>query len=310
MQGIFEFAGATLAWNGEIHEAFPLSLELKIPHRWSKKNIGLGQWIAEVREQLIRGETIRLDDPRINYRQATDAFDMGALLERLDSFEGSIAAIHCNRTVCNRLARATRGAFQSIEEIAAARLVEFAENWDSAPTNDARVRAVSALLRECVSERPAEDGTAQQAEDDDLAARFELAQANLLATGDISSARAMVSLSREPSGNRVFRSELWKDASRALNELAAGRYETLREAAVAVRQRVSNSGRAPQKRTVSTPLLLKGLEFDHVIIPDASHYVRERQAQAKLFYVAISRATRSLTITSPHPTVQFGVPRY
>jgi len=48
----------------------------------------------------------------------------------------------------------------------------------------------------------------------------------------------------------------------------------------------------------STPLLLKGLEFDHVVIPDTSHFSRATLAQAKLFYVAISRATQSLTISA------------
>lgn len=36
---------------------------------------------------------------------------------------------------------------------------------------------------------------------------------------------------------------------------------------------------------------LNGLEFDHVVIPKTTYFLWERQAQAKLFYVAISRAT-------------------
>ena len=63
-----------------------------------------------------------------------------------------------------------------------------------------------------------------------------------------------------------------------------------------------------ETRTVSTPLLLKGLEFDHVVIPDATHFGNERQAQAKLFYDAISRATRTLTIASSQRFVQFNAP--
>jgi DNA helicase-2/ATP-dependent DNA helicase PcrA len=80
------------------------------------------------------------------------------------------------------------------------------------------------------------------------------------------------------------------------------------EATLSVRQRASVTGRRLPKRTVSTPLLLKGLEFDHVVIPNAIHFTRERLAQAKLFYVAISRATQSLTISSPERFVQFPVP--
>lgn len=83
-----------------------------------------------------------------------------------------------------------------------------------------------------------------------------------------------------------------------MGDVASGRSMSMTEAANRVRHRISMAGRRLPRRTVSTPLLLKGLEFDHVVVPNASHFAGERQAQAKLFYVAISRATRSLTITS------------
>ncbi|WP_299832993.1 ATP-binding domain-containing protein [Pseudomonas sp.] len=68
------------------------------------------------------------------------------------------------------------------------------------------------------------------------------------------------------------------------------------------------TGRATVARTISTPLLLKGLEFDHVLIPDAEHYVKQKTAAAKSFYVAISRARHSLTISSKTPILQFPLP--
>jgi DNA helicase-2/ATP-dependent DNA helicase PcrA len=104
---------------------------------------------------------------------------------------------------------------------------------------------------------------------------------------------------------KLYRSGLWRDAEHAVVELAADRVENMVAAAERIKQRVHNAGRRLPSRTVSTPLLLKGLEFDHVIIPDAAHFTRERQAQAKLFYVAISRATRTLTIGSPSRFLQF-----
>jgi len=64
MQGIFEFAGATLSWNNDIYPHFPLANILTIPHRWNGKNADLGQWIAETREKLMRGEVIDLESPR------------------------------------------------------------------------------------------------------------------------------------------------------------------------------------------------------------------------------------------------------
>ena len=55
MQGIFEFAGATLSWEREIHATFPLVAELEVPYRWRDKNPLLGDWIADARNRLGDG---------------------------------------------------------------------------------------------------------------------------------------------------------------------------------------------------------------------------------------------------------------
>lgn len=149
MQGIFEFAGATLSWDDEIHPGFPFAGTLETPHRWAGKNPELGQWIAETRLKLMRGEAIDLADPRISYRESDDAFDMGTLFEGIDGKDGSFAAIHCNKTICYRLAKAANGGYQAIEEIAANRLRDFASAWDRATDGAGRLRAFTALIEDC-----------------------------------------------------------------------------------------------------------------------------------------------------------------
>ena len=47
------------------------------------------------------------------------------------------------------------------------------------------------------------------------------------------------------------------------------------------------------KRTLGTTLLLKGLEFDHVIVLDADKLRKKED-----LYVALTRAKKSLTILS------------
>ncbi|MDI3380397.1 UvrD-helicase domain-containing protein [Xenophilus aerolatus] len=308
MQGIFEFAGATLSWDNEIHSGFPLAGTLETPHRWAGKNPELGQWIAETREKLMQGEVIDLADPRITYRESGDAFDMRVLFEGVDGKEGSFAAIHCNKGLCYRLARAANGGYQAIEEIAANRLREFAFAWDRAADGRARVQAFLALSEDCFHKKAAADGEAPDPED----AAIQQAMRELVPdVGEGNGTEAVTqlfSLARKRPKWKLYRNELWRDAEHAARQVAAGRAETMAAATLSVRQRVSNSGRKMPKRTVSTPLLLKGLEFDHVVIPDATHFGNERQAQAKLFYVAISRATRTLTIASSQRFVQFNAP--
>ena len=308
MQGIFEFAGATLSWEGGIHLDFPFAGTLETPYRWAGKNPELGHWIAETRVKLMRGEAIDLADPRITYRESDGAFDMGPLFEGMDGKEGSFAAIHCNKTVCYRLAKAANGGYQAIEEIAANRLREFAEAWDRAIDGAGRLRAFTSLIDDCFHKRPVVEGEADDPEDVAIQQALRDLAPSLANGNGADTAAQMFALSRKRPRWKLYRSELWRDAERAAVEVAAGRAETMTAATHTVRQRVTNTGRKLPRHTVSTPLLLKGLEFDHVVIPDATHFAKERQAQAKLFYVSISRATRSLTISSSQRFIQLPAP--
>lgn len=308
MQGIFEFAGATLSWEGEIHQSFPFAGTLETPHRWTKNNHELGGWVAETRMKLMRGEAINLADSRITYRESGDLFDMGTLFEGIEGKEGSFAAIYCNKGLCYKLAKAASGGYQAIEEVAANRLCEFATAWDRTNEVAGRLRSITTLIDDCFNKKTNIESEAVDSED----VAVQQALRDLVpGLGNGNGAEAAVqifALSRKRPRWKLFRNELWRDAERAAGEVFAGRAETMAAATNSVRQRVNNSGRKLPKRTVSTPLLLKGLEFDHVVIPDASHFGRERQAQAKLFYVAISRATQSLTIASSTPILRFDRP--
>lgn len=308
MQGIFEFAGATLSWADEIHHQFPFEGTLEVPHRWRTTNQELGKWIAETREKLLRGERIDLAQGPISYRVANDAFDMGAFFDHLEGKEGSVAAIHCRKGVCYALASAAAGGYQAIEEVAASRLSEFAVAWDHEATAANRLNAIVSLLKACYLIRKLENGEVAAPDDEQVGSKMHEV-AKDLATGDGTYAAAqLLALARKHSKWKLYRNELWRDAERTVAELAAGRAETMVDAAARVRQRASIIGRRLPRRTVSTPLLLKGLEFDHVVIPDATHFLRERQAQAKLFYVAISRATQTLTIASSERYLKFPIP--
>jgi DNA helicase-2/ATP-dependent DNA helicase PcrA len=165
MQGIFEFAGATLDWDEEILPTFPLFGSLDEPYRWKDKNPDLGAWVAETRLKLMRGDTIDLMDPRITYRPSADAFDMSVLFDGIDSKEGSFAAIHCNKGLCYKLASAANGGYQAIEEIAANRLCNFARAWDAALDAKSKAEAIVSLSSDCFHKRKAVDGETPTAEE-------------------------------------------------------------------------------------------------------------------------------------------------
>lgn len=308
MQGIFEFTGDSIRWTEHVEPNFPLATELLVPHRWEGKDPTLGTWIAQTRGKLMRGEMIDLQSGPVNFIQAPNAFAMEGFFEGLVDRDGSIAAIHCRRGMCDQLAKATRGAFQSIEEIAAKRLRQFAMEWDLAPSRGMRLASLRSLHNDCFSQKPLQPGEADSKEEAQVITDMKSYGERYEQTADLSHIKSIFSLSRKHPRWRLFRGELWRDANRALSELISGRASSFSDAVSSICQRAHLTGRATHKRTISTPLLLKGLEFDHVLIPDATHFLKESNAQAKLFYVAISRATRSLTITAPERFIQFPVP--
>lgn len=73
-------------------------------------------------------------------------------------------------------------------------------------------------------------------------------------------------------------------------------YESMKE----MRNAVRRGGRKIRGRCIGTTLLTKGLEFDTVIVLDAHRF-----EDSKNFYVAISRACKSLVILSQKQTLQF-----
>ncbi|MHA6791854.1 UvrD-helicase domain-containing protein [Pseudomonas bijieensis] len=302
MQGIFEFVDTRIRWSEHIDNSFTTAYELTEPHRWTNANSELGRWISYARQQLMTGQPLDLRTGPLNFLQCNDAFEMGLFFNGFDQREGTTAAIHCRRGICNRLAQSTNGAYQTIEEIAAARLMEFAAGWDGAQTPDERANALRAILNDTMTQANANGEVSA-----DHTASIAAAWQSLRQTGSPTHALEVISRERAHPLARTYRAELLNDAKRALKDLEAGRRVNLVVACEAVRHRLSHTGRAPTVRTISTPLLLKGLEYDHVLIPDATHFLNE-MAAAKLFYVAISRARWSLTIASRNPVLQFPIP--
>lgn len=302
MQGIFEFVETRIRWSEHIDNSFTTAYELTEPHRWNTANAELGHWISYARQQLMTGQPLDLRTGPMNFLPCNDAFEMGLFFNGFEQRDGTTAAIHCRRGICNRLAQSTNGAYQAIEEIAASRLMDFAAAWDGAQTPNDRANALRAILNDTMTQANA-DGEVSA----DYTASIAVAWQSLQQTGSATHALEVITRERAHPLARTYRAELLNDAKRALKDLEAGRRVNLIVACEAVRHRLSHTGRAPTVRTISTPLLLKGLEYDHVLIPDATHFLTETAA-AKLFYVAISRARWSLTIASRSPVLRFPIP--
>lgn len=96
----------------------------------------------------------------------------------------------------------------------------------------------------------------------------------------------------------LYRHECVFQLRAALRECAGEDFTMLPDAIAAARTRARHRGRQTHRRTIGTPLLVKGLEFDHaVLLWEPDHLSVEG------LYVALTRASKSLTVVSSSRTL-------
>ncbi len=126
------------------------------------------------------------------------------------------------------------------------------------------------------------------------------ALAEIVETGFLLSVRKALVVLARMHGAVKARHELFQEMLSALREHETGRHACLEEAAIRTRDRTRRIGRAPGRYVISRTLLVKGLEFDHALILDANALDR------KNLYVALTRASRSLTVLGTSPVLDPG----
>jgi DNA helicase-2/ATP-dependent DNA helicase PcrA len=112
-------------------------------------------------------------------------------------------------------------------------------------------------------------------------------------TGVAAALNAFIALGEKP----VFMSrEIWLGLRDAADHSGANPDVSLSQAIAASRERARRFGRGLGRQCLATPLLVKGLEFDHVAILNSGDL-----ADAELAYVGLTRACRSMIVISRSP---------
>lgn len=96
----------------------------------------------------------------------------------------------------------------------------------------------------------------------------------------------------------LYRRECVYQLREALRHCTQDSFAELPDMVAAARTRARHRGRLTHRRTIGTPLLVKGLEFDHAVVlwePD--------HLSVQGLYVALTRASKSLTIVSNSRTL-------
>jgi DNA helicase-2/ATP-dependent DNA helicase PcrA len=298
LQGIFGFReGERLVdWPSDIEPHFEQLPSLERPWRW-KDNPALGKRLGEIRESLLRGDEIDLTVGPIVWRPCERDEQVKACYARAHSEDESVVAIYKTPESCHYFARGLRGVFTSMEEMDCKALLSSSMRIEAA-TGLARCKAVIDFACECMTGISTELSTVREKLTAGVMPELRRVKKHPHVVQALTRVASDASLESLPGllraidkvPHRLYRRELWREMQRSVGLYLKGTGESLRDAAWQLRNKVRRQGRSVELRTVSRTLLIKGLEFDHAIVLDASEH------DAENLYVALTRGSRSLTV--------------
>ena len=315
LQAIFGFSDELPDWDDVLSE-FPEHPDITPePRRWAGHNENLGTWLFNIRSHLTAGRILQLDNPNYppgvrftdisgNYLGVANAA-RAALSLPADETVLVISARHAasGRSIAGQL----NGLYTVMEEVAGSFIV----SWLSALV-DANPDRYASWLFDFTKKCHAKSGLldpdplgkcyARGATGAHLlrtSAKREPVRIAIEALDRVAAnptlgelAAAMDVIPNAP-GIRLHSHEAWYDAKTAVRGAAAhgGDKSLLHTELSKARHSLRHAGRRERRRIISRTLLVKGLEYDHIIIADAGNHTEVND-----FYVALTRARKSIHI--------------
>jgi hypothetical protein len=309
LQGIFYFGGAhgdpIVDWDADVLPTFERLPPLDVPHRWHTSNPELGDWLVGARARLIAGRPLDLNDAPVRL-VAPDPAARVTECRRSAGQDGRSAAIIDLPPRAHRAAKNLGGLFGCMEPMACEDLLAAATHLDET-FGPARALALTDIAAQCMSNTgvPLKSARSRFARDEQARPstratnRDALRALNAVATSGapVDMLNALDQIRKLPK-IKPYRHELLHELRRTLRYAERHPDVPLRACAWRVRDITRRRGRRSMDRTVTRPLLVKGLEYDHAILLDAASFTDSRD-----LYVALTRGSRSLTLIGTPPAL-------
>lgn len=313
MQTIFAFRDQPcVAWDAIRADFDVVEGALCEPWRWRGpgRNASLGNWLVEARHQLATTKRLEIanDAPVTWVRHPTSSSPTevwaAACATAGTRNESVVAILKWGRT-CKPLARRLGGRWPVVETFDTPDLMKLGATLavsDGPTIAEAlvefvadRMTGVGSDLRPMVHAIRAGRGTSRFTKNRDHAVRLDV----LAKTPTPANALACLEgILAHGAGWWLYRRECVFQLRAALRECIGADLTEVRDAIAQARTRARHRGRLTYRRSIGTPLLVKGLEFDHaVLLWEPDHLSVEG------LYVALTRASKSLTIVSRSRTL-------
>ena len=313
LQGIFDEIGSQNAvdWDTQLVPHFDRLGELDTPHRWIHDgDTHLGQFLSRVRRNIEAGEEIDIQNDLPQsvtlYLVSNDEELRNKQINACKWFPsektGKVIAIHkgdnTHKAKSHILAKQTSGIFSSIEEVEGKRLFSFVEAYDRIDTAKEKLLcAIEFLKDKCLSGvNLALSTRTKLGEHANIRANTknpEVVQAanEFLATPNPNNLYNFIHELKSAPETTLYARDLFNRLLKVLSINKTEPFFTLSDAATLFQKQFRHTGRPiSYPKLIGTTLLVKGQEYDHAIVLDASSLTK------KDLYVALTRGSKSLTI--------------
>lgn len=315
LQGIFGFSedDPLVDWTRNVYPVFNRLPDLKTPYRWRNKNEALGQWLTDARGLLISGDPIRVvpNGPvswvPLGDARTRQAAQIKTCYEMLRHSGDSIVVIRKWAKQAHSTSKVLKGRYRSMEEVECKDLLDWCQRLEEANGMERSALLVQFALA-CMTKKPrALDELDKLLRKEQFPGSRKLAKhaplkdalRTVMNSKTISSMSAALRIIVDMQDVKLHRRELYREMLKATRNYDDSSGLSLRSTAWKIRDGARRFGRFIDPRVVSRTTLVKGLEFDHVVIVNADDF-----DDAKNLYVALTRGTQSLTVMSVSRNIQ------
>nr|WP_250452521.1 UvrD-helicase domain-containing protein [Caballeronia sp. ATUFL_M2_KS44] len=305
LQAIFGFRPGELAdWDEDTLARFPLAGRLATPYRWiAAGNPDLGAWLIRSRDEFRAGRFDLTGAPEcLTWRQTrrSPAHELAPHCAVRMEDGHTLSAIHSSVSDTQRADLAKSMGATTVEPVGGRTEREFYAALRNLEGGN-RMQAVLTLAGTVYS---GADVAAKSRRAESLlnnpervrvpATPAEVALCSIARANSLSSVLDFLTCIEREAGVTVVRPELSYCVGAALRHCIERPEVHLDDAAFQIANARRERGRIIRNRSVGSTLLVKGLEFDHVVVTPEACTSRQH------WYVALTRATRSIKVLSPN----------
>ncbi|GLB63269.1 hypothetical protein NCCP2495_11470 [Dietzia sp. NCCP-2495] len=317
LQAIFGFdkKRPLMDWDTHVTPRYPPKAVPYVPQRWRKHNVSFGQWLLDIRPSLVNGgsfdfsahSVVGLDWRQSDFKTAVQTVNKAAY-DLSSAGESVVLLDKLPDQVANHASR-LGGSYAVMEDVAGRFMAKHLANLPA--EEDVLLAAwLVEMAKSCFVGLAGLDATVKRRLEkgqtvSDLKREglmpVQTALDGLIANPVYDQLCMAAAAIRTAPGLKLYRQEAWDDTFRAV-AIVVEEGTSPGDALAVVRDRLRHGGRSERKRIASRTLLVKGLEFDHVLIANVQNFSDPRQ-----LYVALSRARKSVSVIGRSPRLELAL---